>query len=154
MLRTLKSLRGVVVFSAVSVFAVPATCAADPARPVTQPKNSFQLVGRWVGMSQGEKGSFVFSADGRADIIIGGDSLRSKFGNQGTIRYVADQTKTPKEIDLIVVSNSGTELARIRMIFEVIEPRTIRVRSSFDDVRPSGFDSTPSEDTIVLYRQD
>jgi hypothetical protein len=113
-----------------------------------------KLIGRWEGVSNGETGLFVFTADGRADIFKSGVSMQeSIIENQGYISFSVDSSIYPHHLDLILVSSSGKELGRLKMIFEFISQHKIRLRIFFNGDRPTQFVSDQDENTIILSRK-
>lgn len=112
------------------------------------------LVGTWSGQSKGESGVFVFKADGRADLIMAGKSIRDQLPPGADIHYEVDGAATPMHLDLVLSAPNGSEAGRLLMIFEVVDARTIRVRTRFDAVRPAGFAGGSDSDTILLTKSE
>lgn len=123
------------------------SCATVDNRNSSQPIN---LVGKWQGLSKGDLGAFVFMPDGKVDVIKNGKSLRDDLQNGEDSLYVVDTSKNPMHLDIIILNSSGKERGRLKAIFEYISSKSIRVRLSFDGIRPDNFLNSTEEDTIVL----
>ncbi len=112
------------------------------------------LIGTWTGLdNRGVSGSFVFAADGGADILKEGVSLRKGLPkDEGSITYRFDPSVTPHAID-IIVAMKDRKPATLPGILEFITPDRIRVRMSpAKPERPADFSGPPNE-VIVLERE-
>lgn len=112
------------------------------------------IVGTWTGIDdRGVSGSFVFNADGSADILKGGVSLKKDVpADEGGITYRFDAAVTPHAID-ITVTMKGRKPSTLPGIVEFISADKIRLRMSpAKPVRPADFSGPPSE-VIVLARE-
>ncbi len=125
---------------------------ATGAAPRAAAAPAVDLVGTWEGTSKGEVGGFVFFADGRVDLTKDGTSMRASMPPAGDIRYSVDTKKKPMELDIIVLIG-GAERARMKMIFEVLGPSSLRVRGDTSGARPAGFDGATEDDTVVLTKK-
>jgi hypothetical protein len=112
------------------------------------------IVGTWTGLDdRGVRGSFVFAADGTADILKDGVSLKKEVPpDEGTISYRFDPSVTPHAID-IIVAMKGKKPSTLPGILEFVTADRIRLRMSpAKPVRPVDFSGPPSE-VIVLQRE-
>jgi hypothetical protein len=115
--------------------------------------SSPNLVGNWQGTSEGELGGLILKADGKVDIFKKGESIKEEIiKNRGDLIYTVDESKTPKYLDIIIITNSGAEIGRLKMIFEYIDSKSIRVRTFFNENRPNDFLNCTEEDTIILNK--
>jgi hypothetical protein len=111
------------------------------------------IVGIWTGKDEkGIDGIFVFNADGSADVLKRGVSIKGNtLKNQGTLKYLYDPSTTPAALDLVLTKKTGERIT-MRAIVMFISENNIKLRISTSNSRPLDFSGTPS-DMIVLYRK-
>jgi len=117
------------------------------------PTRASSIVGYWGATdSTGVDGAFDFAADGSADIINSGVSLRAEAAKNGggTITYRFDPSVTPATLDIVITAKSG-ETRTILAIVEFLSADSFRIRIS-NASRPADFAGT-ADDTIVLHRR-
>ncbi|OHD64502.1 MAG: hypothetical protein A2176_02595 [Spirochaetes bacterium RBG_13_51_14] len=117
-------------------------------------RDKYSLVGVWEGIDRtGCLGSFHFYENGRVILVIDGRSLGGSESNGlGTLRYSADYSKNPIELDIIGVDSDGIEHGRILMIVHFLSRDQIKIRTFFNEIRPENFDNENIDDTILLDR--
>jgi hypothetical protein len=110
------------------------------------------IVGKWSGKDdRGTMGAFVFSADGTADLLKDGVSLKETVvKDQGAITYRFDPSVTPITLD-IVLTMTNRPVRTMRGIVEFLSPEKMRVRMPRGDSRPLDF-SGPQSEIIVVER--
>jgi hypothetical protein len=117
--------------------------------------SSLNLIGNWQGASKNEFGGFIFKADKKVDMFKNGKSITEEITkNRGDLIYTVDVFPNPRHLDIIAIDNSGTELGRLKMIFEYINYKTIRVRTFLNNSRPNDFQNCSEKDTIILNKVD
>ncbi|HNW28952.1 MAG TPA: hypothetical protein PKN50_10780 [Spirochaetota bacterium] len=119
------------------------------------PTPSATLVGKWEGVDRtGKPGAFHFFEDGSVILVIDGKPLGGPDSSGiGRLRYNADYTKDPIELDIIGIDSNGVERGKILMIVKFISPDKIKIRTHFNDARPQNFDEETIDDTILLDRK-
>ncbi len=129
-------------------------CSYTRAKYATCMKRCTQLAGRWEVATGKDKGAvFVFLKSGYADIIRSGKSIKEDIPKEaGDLRYSANTSKYPHELDINVVSNNGRMYIALKGIFEFIDNNQIRFRSFVNEERPSGFVSNEDYNTLILKR--
>ena len=111
------------------------------------------IIGVWAGKDEkGVDGTFVFNADGSADILKRGVSIYGgTLTNRGTLTYHYDPSTTPAAIDIVLTKMTG-ERTTIRAIVMFLSENSIKLRISTTGIRPLDFSGAPGE-TIVLNRK-
>lgn len=129
------------------ILGVAPLVAADsaPAKPTAS-----AIVGSWSGKDEdGATGTFVFAADGSADMIVGGQSLKETvIKDQGTITYRFDPAVKPMALD-ITMARTGGATRTLRCIVEFLSPVKIKMRKPNGEERPKDF-AGPATEMIVL----
>lgn len=115
---------------------------------------SATLVGKWEGIDRtGKPGAFHFFEDGTVILVIDGKALGGPDSSGiGRLRYNADYTRDPIELDIVGIDSSGAEGGKILMIVKFVSKDRIKIRTHFNDTRPSNFDEETIDDTILLDR--
>jgi len=136
-----------------SVFMFLVACSSGIKKAEIMPHNS--LIGKWEGMDRtGKPGAFQFFKDGSIILIIDGKPLGGPDSNGlGRLRFAADYSKDPIELDIIGIDPSGVERGKILMIVKFLSPDKIKIRTHFNDARPQNFDEETIDDTIILDRK-
>ncbi len=107
------------------------------------------IIGVWTGKDEkGVDGTFVFNADGSADVLKRGVSINR---DRGTLTYHYDPSTTPAAIDIVLTRRTG-ERSTLRAIVMFLAEDSIKLRISTSGIRPLDF-SGPSGETIVLSRK-
>lgn len=128
-------------------FAIVAAAGARAAIPAPS-----SIVGTWIGKDEaGQGGAFIFRADGSADIIKGGVSLKeSVAGTAGTVTYRFDPSVTPIALDFVLEGKDRPKRT-IHCIAEFTSADKMRVRMPSDDSRPKNF-AGPTDDILEVHR--
>ncbi len=121
----------------------------------TETTSTFSLLGRWEGIDRtGKQGAFQFFENGEVILIIDGKPLGGiDSSGMGRLKYTADYTKDPIELDIIGIDSSGAVRGKILMIVKFMSKDRIKIRTHFDDARPQNFDEETIDDTIILDRK-
>ncbi len=116
---------------------------------------STTLIGKWEGVDRtGKPGAFQFFEDGSVILIIDGKPLGGPdSGGIGQLKFTADYTKDPIELDIIGIDATGAERGKILMIVRFVSKDKIKIRTHFNDARPQNFDEETIDDTILLDRK-
>ncbi len=119
---------------------------------VVGPKEK-SIVGVWAGKDEkGVDGTFVFNADGSADVLKRGVSINEgSLRDRGTLTYHYDPSTTPAAIDIVLTKRTG-ERTTIRAIVMFLSKDSIKLRISTSGKRPLDFSGALAE-TIVLNRK-
>ncbi len=118
------------------------------ASSITAPREK-SIIGVWTGKDEkGVDGTFVFNADGSADVLKRGVSINRGLG---TLTYHYDPSTTPAVIDIVLTKRTG-ERSTIRAIVMFLAEDSIKLRISTSGVRPLDF-SGASGETIMLNRK-
>ncbi len=106
-----------------------------------------QLTGSWEGADdQGKRAILQFQPGGFAQLTMDGKRLVPDIPGGPSLRYKVDQTKSPLWLDLIAFDPSGQELGRIKLILQILDPKTIRIQTTDDfGVRPEKFTDDPTK---------
>ena len=71
------------------------------------------------------------------------------------MKYELDAAKSPMWFDLVAVGPRGEEVGRFKSILEMIDSRSIRLRSGVDPAtRPDRFEGDGASNTAVLIKVD
>jgi hypothetical protein len=121
----------------------------------TEVTASHSLTGRWEGIDRtGKPGAFHFFQNGSVILIIDGKPLGGPDSTaMGQLKFTADYTKDPIELDIIGIDSTGAERGKILMIVKFMSNDRIKIRTNFNDERPGNFDEETIDDTILLDRK-
>lgn len=121
----------------------------------TDVADSHTLIGRWEGVDRtGKPGAFQFFQDGSVILIIDGKPLGGPDSTaMGQLKFTADYTKDPIELDIIGIDTTGAERGKILMIVKFMSNDRIKIRTNFNEERPRNFDEETIDDTIILDRK-
>lgn len=108
------------------------------------------IVGTWSGKDEtGSIGSFVFEADGSADLLTDGVSMKASLPKgEGSITYRLDPSTKPVSLDIIFARN-GQPVMTLQCIVEFLSPDKMRVRRPMGRSRPTDFSGPPNEIIVV-----
>ena len=111
------------------------------------------IVGKWVGEENGDVGYFLFDKEGYATLeaqgqVLGGKEFMMR-GQKCSMTYTVNYDATPMEIDFTVTLLETKDERKMLFIAEAIDNDTLKLASSFNDVRPTEFTETNS---IMLTR--
>ena len=111
------------------------------------------IVGKWVGEENGDVGYFLFDKEGYATLeaqgeIIGGKEFIMK-GQKCSMTYIVNHDSKPMEIDFTVTLLETKDERKMLFIAKVIDNNTLKLASSFNNVRPTEFNEINS---IILTR--
>ena len=125
-----------------------------PAQTEQAPAEQKSLVGTWSGTdNRGEAGTLVLNADGSADMIRNGVSLKeSVVKTNGTITYRFSAESTPAQFDFTVARSDGKLLTMLG-IAEFQPDGALKVRLVRSGTRPVDFNGPP-EETILLRKKE
>ena len=140
-----------VIIASVIIFIL--ACSSGTKKTVIKPAHS--LIGKWEGMDRtGKPGAFQFFENGSVFLIIDGKSLGGPDSSSiGQLKFTADYSKDPIELDIIGIDPSGAERGKILMIVKFVSGDKIKIRTYFNDARPQNFDEETIDDTIHLDRK-
>jgi hypothetical protein len=132
---------------------VPKQIIVGPSEASIVAPREKSIIGVWAGKDQkGVDGTFVFNADGSADILKGGVSINGgTLRNRGTLTYHYDPSTIPAAIDIVLTKRTG-EHTTIRTIVMFLSEDSIKLRISTSGIRPLDFSGAPGE-IIVLNRK-
>jgi hypothetical protein len=118
--------------------------------------------GRWSGPDDKQQvGTITLNQDGSASFamsvnVFGGPDFKYK-GRPATIQYEIRYDKDPIWLDFVIIdSNSGNEMSRLKGIVHFIDAKTMQLRLNFDPAgdRYRSFDKANDFNTILLQKSD
>ncbi len=114
---------------------------------------ALDIVGKWVGEENGDVGYFLFDKEGYATLeaqgqVLGGKEFMMR-GQKCAMTYTVNYESTPMEIDFTVTMLETKDERKMLFIAEAIDDNTLKLASSFNDVRPTEFNTANS---IILTR--
>jgi hypothetical protein len=116
-------------------------------------ETTLDIVGKWIGEEKGDVGYFIFDEEGYATLETQGQVLGGKEfmmnGLKCAMTYTVNYESTPMEIDFTVTLLDTKDERKMLFIAEAIDNDTLKLASSFNDVRPTEFNEVNS---IILTR--
>ena len=135
------------------LFVVIMTVTFCVSKPTLMESN--RIIGKWVGESEGEKGSITFNIDGTALIELEDYILGSNDDYPLILKYEIDYSQSPIYLDFIAYDDEFKyELGRIKGLLNFITAGQIEICINFDEInRPNNFEcENKDEDYIILDR--
>ena len=111
-------------------------------------------LGKWEGTdSSGETAAVSFEKDGYAVLYMNGEVLGDKRDQEPVVKYEIDYSRNPIWLDLVVLNLAGKELGRMKSIVKFVADDKMIWRVGKDEsARPTGFDDSDKENTVVLKK--
>jgi hypothetical protein len=113
-----------------------------------------KFIGEWIGEDNKEVGYLNFDSEGYAFFKIEGEILGGKEfifdGKKGKMTYEINSKTNPIQVDLIVTKLESGEQKKLLCIAEFIDNDTMKFALSFEEKRPTEFDSYNS---IIFKRE-
>ena len=125
-----------------TVFAVPKSVAQDTAKSASEDHTRIQGTWDFVTFAPGPRDSIVFSQD-KITFQVRGNTVAGTF--------VLDSTTQPKCIDLTIEKNSDGLVAP-QGIYQFQKELLVICLATTDGVRPTEFQSTEKQNSIMLVR--
>jgi len=112
-----------------------------------------QIVGEWKGSNEGTIVTFIFNADGTANMIEGNNVLESNA--EVKIKWSIDDSQDPMHLDITFVDTVKGEAVTLRMIARLIGKNKLHLGMMSDDPsdRPTSFLNVKPDDKTILDRQ-
>ncbi len=116
------------------------------------------LTGKWVAKEKGEISEITFDKSGYISFLINDKVFGGK--NYSVQNMTVDMTyevytrAKPHNIDLILIAQGSLqEVRRIRGIYDMENPNTLRVKFNFQGAeRPNNFNTEEDDGTMVFER--
>lgn len=113
-----------------------------------------KFIGEWIGEDNKEVGYLNFDSEGYAFFKIEGEIFGGKEfifdGKKGKMTYEINSKTNPIQVDLIVTKLESGEQKKLLCIAEFIDNDTMKFALSFEEKRPTEFDSYNS---IIFKRE-
>ncbi|MBK8572456.1 MAG: hypothetical protein IPN91_07340 [Holophagaceae bacterium] len=113
-----------------------------------------QIIGSWEGRNkQGEVAVIQFQPGGTVQFTLNGKPLVPMMPNEGTLKFRINQDKSPMWLDLIALDSTGRELGQIKFIFQLINPKELKLQAGEDlTVRPEKFNESDPSKTVIFKK--
>jgi hypothetical protein len=112
------------------------------------------IVGKWVGEDNEGVGYFLFDKEGYATLEARGELMGGKeFILQGikcSMTYTVNYDVKPMELDFTITLLETKDERKMLFIAKFIDDDTLKLASSFNDVRPTEFND---DNSIILTRE-
>ena len=125
-----------------------------PLLSMTIENEKAKFVGKWIGEDEKEIGYLNFDSEGYAFFEIQGQIFGGKEfvfdGKKGKMTYEINNETNPIQVDLTVTKLESGEQKKLLCIAEFIDNDTMRFAITFEEKRPTEFDS---ENSIIFKRE-
>jgi len=124
-----------------------------PILSMTIENDKAKFFGKWIGDDQKEIGYLNFDSEGYAFFEIQGQIFGGKEfvfeGKKGKMTYEINSETNPIQVDLILTKLETGEQKKLLCIAEFIDNDTMKFALTFEESRPTEFDS---ENSIIFKR--
>jgi len=124
-----------------------------PILSMTIENDKAKFFGKWIGEDQKEIGYLNFDSEGYAFFEIQGQIFGGKEfvfdGKKGKMTYEINSETNPIQVDLILTKLETGEQKKLLCIAEFIDNDTMKFALTFEESRPTEFDS---ENSIIFKR--
>ncbi|WP_396603336.1 hypothetical protein [Algibacter sp. R77976] len=125
-----------------------------PLLSMTIENDKAKFIGKWIGEDEKEIGYSNFDSEGYAYFevqgqIMGGKEFVRK-GKKGNMTYEINSKTNPIQVNLVVTMLEPKEQKKLLCIANFIDHDTMEFAISFDENRPTEFDS---ENSLIFKRE-
>ena len=125
-----------------------------PLISMTIENDKTKFIGKWIGEDEKEIGYLNFDSEGYAFFEIEGQVFGGKEfmfdGKKGKMTYEINSGTNPLQVDLIVTKLESGEQKKLLCIANFIDNDTMEFAITFEEKRPTDFDS---ENSILFKRE-